>query len=308
MIKNFDELLTVVKSKEKKKVAIAAAQDPVVIEAVCMAAEMGLIKPILVGDSKKITDIFSELNISDKGYEIVDEPDLIESAKKAVSLVREGEADFLMKGLIPTADIMRAVLDKEKGLRTDSLISHVMVYKVDTYSKFLFLSDGGINVAPDLEQKVKILENAIKVCNAMGLDKVYASCLAGAETVNPKIQATVDAKAIADMKDKWAKYNAVVEGPVALDLAINKAACEHKGYKGEGGGRADILLVPYYEVGNVLGKSMTYLANSESAGIIMGAKVPIVLVSRADSSKTKLLSIALGSIIASNKQLREVEQ
>lgn len=301
MIKNFDELLTTVKCKKKMKVVIAAAQDVDVIEAVYKATTMGLINPILVGDAKKISEVFDKLNISDEGYEIIDEPDLIESAKIAVSIVREGKADFLMKGLIQTADIMRAVLDKEKGLRTDSLISHVMVYKVDTYPKFIFLTDGGINVAPDLNQKVKILENAIKVCHALGLDKVYVSCLAGAETVNPKIQATVDAKAIADMKEKWAGQNAVVEGPVALDLAINKAACEHKGYKGEGGGRADVLLVPYYEVGNVLGKSMTYLANSQSAGIIMGAKVPIVLVSRADSSETKLLSIALGSIIASYK-------
>lgn len=301
MIKNFDELLTVVKSKEKMRVVIAAAQDSDVIEAVYKATSMGLINPILVGDAKKIADIFKDLGISDVGFEIVDEPDPIETAKIAVSIVKEGKADFLMKGLIPTADIMRAVLDKERGLRTDSLISHVMVYKVDTYPKFLFLTDGGINVAPDLGQKVKILDNAIKVCHAMGLDKVYVSCLAGAETVNPKIQATVDAKAISDMKDKWSEQNAVVEGPVALDLAINKAACDHKGYKGEGGGRADVLLVPYYEVGNVLGKSMTYLANSQSAGIIMGAKVPIVLVSRADSSETKLLSIALGSVIASNK-------
>ena len=301
MIKNFEELLSAVKSKKTMKVVVAAAQDNDVIEAVSKAENMGLINPVLVGDANKIVGIFNEMGISHKNCEIVDEPDPIESAKKAVSLVRNGDADFLMKGLIPTADIMRAVLDKEIGLRTDSLISHVMVYKVDTYPKFLFLTDGGINVAPDLEQKVKILENAITVCKAMGLDKIYAACLAGAETVNPKIQATVDAKAIADMKEKWAEFNTVAEGPVALDLAINKDACDHKGYKGEGGGKADILLVPYYEVGNVLGKSMTYLANSESAGIIMGAKVPIVLVSRADLAETKLLSIALGSIIASNK-------
>ncbi len=301
MIKNFEELLSAVKSKKTMKVVVAAAQDNDVIEAVSKAETMGLINPVLVGDANKIIGIFDEMGISYRDFEIVDEPDIIESAKKAVSLVKNGDADFLMKGLIPTADIMRAVLDKEKGLRTDSLISHVMVYKVDTYPKFLFLTDGGINVAPNLEQKVKILENAITVCKAMGLDKIYAACLAGAETVNPKIQATVDAKAIADMKEKWAEFNTVAEGPVALDLAINKVACAHKGYKGEGGGNADILLVPYYEVGNVLGKSMTYLANSESAGIIMGAKVPIVLVSRADSAETKLLSIALGSIIASNK-------
>ncbi len=176
-----------------------------------------------------------------------------------------------------------------------------MVYKVNSYPKFLFLTDGGINVAPNLEQKVKILENAIKVCKALDLDRIYAACLAGAEIVNPKIPATVDAKALSDMKEKWDKMNVLVEGPLALDLAISTEACKHKGYKKEGGGKADILLVPYYEAGNVLGKSMTYFADSKSAGVIMGAKTPIVLVSRADSSETKLLSIALGSVIAAKK-------
>jgi phosphate butyryltransferase len=195
---------------------------------------------------------------------------------------------------------MRAVLDKEIGLRTENLISHVMVYEVPTYKKLIYLTDGGMNVAPDLNQKVQILENAIKVCKSMKMDRVYASCLAGAETVNPKIPATVEAIAIADMKEKWEPMGVAVEGPVALDLAISSEACAHKGYKGEGGGNADILLVPYYEVGNALGKAMTYFAGAKSAGIIMGAKVPIVLVSRADSSESKLLSIALGSVIAGN--------
>lgn len=300
-MKSFDELLNIVKKSKKMRLAIAAAQDKDVLEAVNNAAIMGLVEPILIGDEEKIHSILSDMNISKDKYRIVDEPDLIESAKKSVSLVKSGEADFLMKGLIQTADIMRAVLDKEKGLRTESLISHVMVYEVDTYPKLIFLTDGGINVAPDLEQKVKILENAITVCKAMGLDKIYASCLAGAEIVNSKIPATVDAKALADMKDKWISYNTVVQGPVALDLAISKEACIHKGYEGEGGGKADILLVPYYEVGNAFGKSLSYFAKSKSAGIIMGAKTPIVLVSRSDSSESKLFSIALGSIIASNK-------
>ena len=205
-----------------------------------------------------------------------------------------------MKGILQTADIMRAVLDKEEGLRTDNLISHVMVYEVPSYNKLLYLTDGGMNVAPDLSQKVQILENAVKVCKAMKMGKIYVSCIAGAETVNPKIPATVDAKAIEDMKDKWEEQGVVVQGPVALDLAISSEACAHKGFKGEGGGKADILLVPYYEVGNAMGKAMTYFAGAKSAGVIMGATVPIVLVSRADSSESKLLSIALGSVIANN--------
>lgn len=282
------------------RLAVAAAQDRDVIEAVVSAAKLNLAEPILVGDKVAIKSILKDID-APYDFKIVNEPDVVESAKTAVSLVRNGEADFLMKGLLQTADIMRAVLDKENGLRTDSLISHVMVYQVPSYNKLLFLTDGGINVAPSLEQKVKILENAITVCKAMGLDRIYTAVLAGAETVNPKIPATVDAEALANMKDKWEAMNTVVEGPVALDLAISEQACQHKGYKGEGGGKADILLVPYYEVGNALGKSLTYFANAKSAGIIMGAKVPIVLVSRADTSESKLLSIALGSIIANYK-------
>lgn len=300
MIKNFDEMLSVVKNNKTMRLAVAAAQDKDVIEAVASAAKLNLVEPILVGDEAAIKDILKDID-APYDFKIVNEPDTVQSAKIAVSLVRVGEADFLMKGLLQTADIMRAVLDKETGLRTDSLISHVMVYQAPSYDKLLFLTDGGINVAPSLEQKVKILENAITVCKAMGLDRIYAAVLAGAETVNPKIPATVDAEALANMKDKWEAMNTIVEGPVALDLAISKQACEHKGYKGEGGGKADILLVPYYEVGNALGKSLTYFADSKSAGIIMGAKVPIVLVSRADTSETKLLSIALGSIIANYK-------
>lgn len=301
MITNFDEMLSAVKSNKTMRLAVAAAQDRDVLEAINEAAAMNLIEPILVGDEASIRSILVDINTTDD-FEIINEPDIVQSAKTAVALVRDGKADFLMKGILQTADIMRAVLDKENGLRTESLISHVMVYQVPSYHKLLFLTDGGINVAPDLQQKVKILENAIEVCKAMGLDKIYASVLAGAESVNPKIPATVDADALAGMKEKWDSLNTVVEGPVALDLAINAEACRHKRYKGEGGGNADILLVPFYEVGNALGKSLTYFANSKSAGVIMGARTPIVLVSRADTSETKLLSIALGSIIANSKR------
>ena len=298
MIKDFEGLLEAARKQKKMRIVVAAAQDEDVIMAVSKAKEMGLAEPVLVGDKAKIEGIMNSLKISSNGYEIIDESDLIKAARKSVELVRNGKGDFLMKGLLQTADLMRAVLDKEIGLRTDSIISHVMVYGVPAYKKLIFLTDGGINVAPDLSQKVQILENAIKVCKAMKMDKIYASCIAGAETVNPKIQATVDAKAIADMKDRWEAQGVVVQGPVALDLAISKEACAHKGYKEEGGGNADILLVPYYEVGNALGKSMNYFAGAKSAGIIMGAKVPIVLVSRADNAENKLLSITLGSVVA----------
>ncbi len=300
MIKNFSMLLEAAKNQKTMKLVVAAAQDEDVLVAVSKAKEMGLVEPVLVGDEAKIAEILEKMRVEPKTFRIVNETDVIAAARKSVEMISNGEGDFLMKGIIQTADIMRAVLDKEIGLRTNNLISHVMVYEVPAYEKLIFLTDGGMNVAPDLGQKVQILENAVQVCKAMDMEKVYVSCLAGAEAVNPKIPATVDAKAIADMKEKWDAMKVVVDGPVALDLAVSKEACAHKGYKGEGGGNADILLVPYYEVGNALGKSMTYFSNAKSAGIIMGAKVPIVLVSRADTSETKLLSIALGSVIANH--------
>lgn len=305
MIKNFNELLEAAKKQGIMRLAVAAAQDADVLKAVNEAKEMGLVEPILVGDQEKIIEIMNKLNITSEMYEIIHEPDLIQAARKAVELVSSGEAEFLMKGILQTADIMRAVLDKEIGLRTANLLSHVMVYEVPSYHKLLFLTDGGMNIAPDLNQKVQILENAVTACKALDMDKVNVSCLAGAEVVNPKVPAMVDAKAIADMKDKWDAMKVSVIGPVALDLAISEEACKHKGYTAEGAGDADILLVPYYEVGNALGKSMTYFAGGKSAGIIMGAKAPIVLVSRADSSEAKLLSIALGSLISGQNRKQQ---
>lgn len=300
MIKNFSDLLAKAKTGKRARLIVAAAQDEDVLKAVTSATELGLVEPILVGDLVKIDEIAHKLKLDIKNYRKVNVTDEVESARVAVKMIRDGEGDFLMKGILQTADIMRAVLDKEIGIRTESLISHVMVYEVPSYDKLLYLTDGGMNVAPDLNQKVQILENAVIVTKAMGLEKTYASVLAGAEVVNPKIPATVEAKAIADMKEKWDNLGVVVDGPVALDLAISKDACKHKKYTGEGGGQADIILVPYYEVGNALGKALTYFAGGKSAGIIMGAKVPIVLVSRADDAETKLYSIALGSVISTN--------
>lgn len=300
MIKNFDQLMATAKTGKKGRLIVAAAQDEDVLKAVCEAAKLELVEPILVGKKSEIESIASKLGLDLGNIRIVDVEDVVESARVAVKMVRDGEGDFLMKGIIQTADIMRAVLDKEIGLRTENLISHVIVYEVSTYNKLLFITDGGMNIAPDLNQKVQILENALKVTKAMGIERTYVSAIAGAEVVNPKVPALVDAKALSDMKEKWESLNAAVIGPVALDLAISEEACKHKKYTGEGAGNADILLVPYYEVGNAFGKSLTYFANGKSAGIIMGAKVPIVLVSRADTAETKLNSIALGSVISKN--------
>ena len=297
MIGTFDALLQAAWGGAPGRLAVAAAHDEDVLRAVCQGAKDGLCQPILVGDGEKIRAILNKLGETAE-FPLVEETDSVLCARKAVELVRQGKADFLMKGILGTADLMRAVVDKEQGLRKGSLLSHVMVYEVPGFSRLLYLTDGGMNTYPDLEQKAQILENAAQVCHAMGMEKINAACVCGAEVVNPKIQATVDADALAQDTGRFAPLGLHVEGPVGLDLAISEEACRHKGYKGQAGGKADILLVPTYEVGNGIGKTLTYFAKARSAGIVVGATVPIVLVSRADTAESKLYSIALGCIIA----------
>lgn len=299
MIKNFDQLLEAAKSQRTMRLAVAAAQDPEVLGAVVKAAELGLIEPILIGDRQKIAAICGEEHLEICGVEIVDEPELEAAAKVSVQMVRDGKADFLMKGLIDTSILLKAVLNREYGLRTDSQLSHVMLYDAPAYHKLLFLTDGGMNIEPTLAEKATILRNALDAARTLGMETVKVACIAAKEKVNEKMPATVDARALQNMsREGDFGEGVIVEGPLAFDLAVSREAAEIKGFESEVAGDADVLLVPNIEVGNGIGKALTYLANAESAGVIMGAKVPVVLVSRADTAEVKLYSIALGSIIA----------
>lgn len=299
MIKTLEGLLERVKSLPKMKLAVAAAEDREVLHAVFDAKEAGIITPVLVGDVEKIEKIAAELGFSLEGVEVLRGDDLADSAMKAVKLVSQGQADFVMKGLLDTSILLKAVLDKEYGLRTDSLLSHVMVYEPKLYHKLLFITDGGMNIAPELDAKVKILKNAVQAAKAFELEQVKAACIAAKEKVSDKMPSTVDADAIAKLADGGEfGEGVIVEGPLAFDLAISKEAAQIKKFESQVAGDADILLVPTIEVGNAVGKALTYLAEAKSAGIIMGAKAPVVLVSRADSHESKLYSIALGAIIA----------
>ncbi|HAS74341.1 MAG TPA: phosphate butyryltransferase [Clostridiales bacterium UBA8960] len=303
MIKKLNELLNAAKQGKTMRLVVAAAQDEDVLGAVCKAAEEGLIEPVLVGDKSEIQKIAEREKLNIENYEIFDVVDLTEAAKLSVKLVAEGKGDFLMKGLIDTAILLKAVLDKEFGLRTDRLLSHVMIYEVPHYHKLIFLTDGGMNIEPTFEEKVKIAENAIDACKALGTKVVKVAALAAKEKVSEKMPTTVDARKLQDLcKEGAFGDNVIVEGPLALDLAVSKEAAQVKKFESEIAGDVDILLVPTIEVGNGVGKTLTYLAGAESAGIIMGAKVPVVLVSRADSYQAKLNSIALGSVIASYKK------
>lgn len=302
MINNFKELFEKAQTQNKMKLAIAAADDENILKAVCEAAENDLIDPILIGNKSDILDVAEKTNVDINAYEIIDVDGLENIALETVKLVNEGKADFLMKGLIDTGILLKAVLNKDHGLRTDSQLSHVMVYDVPNYHKLLFLTDGGMNIAPTLEEKEKITINAIEVARALGIKTVKIAGLAAKEKVNKKMEATVDARALQNKCEagNFGK-DVLFEGPLALDLAVSKAAAEVKGFESNIAGDTDVLLVPTIEMGNGIGKTLTYLANASSAGIIMGAKVPVVLVSRADSFEAKLNSIALGSVIAAYK-------
>ncbi|MGM0380203.1 MAG: bifunctional enoyl-CoA hydratase/phosphate acetyltransferase [Bacillota bacterium] len=301
MIKDFNQLFEKAKKQSKMKLVVSAANDENILKAVCSAAKKDIIEPILVGDKEKINKVANEISVDIENYELINLKTLEEIAEKSVKLINDNKADFLMKGLIDTSILLKAVLNKEYGLRTTSQLSHVMVYDVPTYKKLLYLTDGGMNIKPSLEEKVKITQNAVDVVKAMGNEYVNVAGIAAKEKVNKKMPATVDADKLKQKsKENIFGDNVVFEGPLAMDLALSKEACKVKGFSSKIAGDTDVLLVPTIEVGNAVGKTLTYLAKADSAGIIMGAKVPVVLVSRADSFDAKLNSIALGSVIAAN--------
>ena len=291
MVKKLKEIFDILKGEEKLILSVAAAEDKEVLKAVKDAVEKQIIEPILVGDGDKIKLISEKINFDLTGIKILNSNNIEESAKIAVELVATKNADFVMKGILDTSILLKSVLNKEYGLRTESLLSHVVAYQMENYHKLLLITDGGMNISPNYEQKEMILKN--------GIDTIKVACLAAKEKVNPKMQATVDGHLLqeASINGKFGR-NVIVEGPLSFDIALSKEASDMKGFKSEVSGDIDILLVPNIEVGNGIGKSFTYMANAKSAGVIMGAKAPIVLVSRSDSAESKLYSIAYGALIA----------
>lgn len=298
MIKRLNELISLAKSKSKKTISVAVAQDKEVLLAVSEAVKLEIVDAILVGDEEKIKKIASEENIDISNLKIIDEKDIQKAAVLAVELVSSLKAHFIMKGMLGTADILRAVLNKDAGLRGNGLLSHVMIYDVPSYHKLIFLTDGGMVPYPELKDKIGIVENCVKVAHALQIEMPKVAPICAVEVVNLSMQATIDAASLTQMNKRGQIKGCVIDGPLGLDNAINMEAAKHKGIVSEVAGDADILLVPNIEAGNFMGKTMTYFANAESAGVIVGAKCPVVLVSRADSAKSKLYSIALGSVIS----------
>lgn len=302
MIRSLAEIVTKAREYGPLHLSVAAAADEEVLLAVKEARELGIATPHLVGDEQQIRELATKIDFDLTEVRIYHEPETVDCARRAVKLVSSGEAHLLMKGLMSTASILRAVLDKEIGLRTGRILSHVMIYELPGYDRLFFLTDGGMNMFPDLKQKADIVNNAVEVAQAIGITEPKVAALSAVEVVNPDIPATMDAAALTQMGARGQIKGCIIDGPLALDNAINAEAAAHKGIVGPVAGQADILLVPNIEAGNLLGKAMTYFGAGKSAGIIVGTKAPVVLVSRADPHETKLQSIALGVVAASNKK------
>ncbi|HHV37319.1 MAG TPA: bifunctional enoyl-CoA hydratase/phosphate acetyltransferase [Candidatus Cloacimonetes bacterium] len=294
MIKNFDELLTKLKAAKRGTAVIAAAQTPSVLDAAILAKDQTLAESILVGDKKEILELLDEMAPHHKdSFEIIDTgQDLVLAAKTAVALAREGKADLILKGKTETSTLLRAVLDRETGLRTSEVISDVLAYEHPDGLKLM--TDGGINLLPDLSEKISIIKNAVQVAHSLGNPNPKVALLSAVEAVNPKMQSTIDAALIAKMNERGQIKGCTIEGPLAFDNAVDIAAAKLKNLHSPVAGVADIMIVPNIEAGNIYGKMLTYYCKYKVAHVVMGTKVPILIPSRADDGETKMLCMALG--------------
>ncbi|KAB2333803.1 phosphate butyryltransferase [Bacillus mesophilum] len=291
-----DVLLTKAAQIEGKTVAVAAAEDHEVLQAVAGALERNLAHFLLFGNQVKIANILSQIDdrlITNDKVKIIhaDTPSI--ASDLAVRAVSQKDADVLMKGHVSTAVILKSVLNKEFGLRTGSVLSHVALFEVPGFQSLKIVTDAAMNLAPDLNQKVQITNNAVSIARSIGIELPKVAAIAAVEVVNPAMQATLDAAALTQMNQRGQIKNCLIDGPLALDNAVSLQAAEQKGIQSGVAGQADILLVPTIEVGNTLYKSLIYFAQAKVGAIIAGAKAPIVLTSRADSAESKLYSLAL---------------
>jgi phosphotransacetylase len=294
----YELLLARCRGLEPVPTAVAHPCEETALAAAVEAAAKGLIVPILVGPAAKIQEVAREKGIDIGRIQIVDASHSHASAAKAVELVRQGKAELLMKGSLHTDELLGAVVARETGLRTGRRLSHVFIMDIPTYHKVLIVTDGAINIAPTLEDKVDICQNAIDLAISLGVERPKVAILAAVETVTSKMPATLDAAALCKMAERKQITGAVVDGPLAFDNAISKEAARIKGILSPVAGDPDILLAPDLEAGNILAKQLSFLAKADSAGLVLGARVPIILTSRADSVRSKIASCAVAMIAA----------
>ena len=298
----YDALIARCQSMAPAATAVAHPCDESSLTAVADAAAAAIIRPLLVGPAGRIHAVADKLAIDLSGWEIVDAPHSHAAAEKAVESVRLGKAELLMKGSLHTDELMSAVVRKETGLRTARRISHCFIMDVPTYPKPLIITDAAVNIYPTLEDKVDIVQNAVDLVLALGLAQPRVAILSAIETVSPKIQGTLDAAALCKMADRGQITGALIDGPLALDNAISKVAAKIKGIVSPVAGEADILVVPDLEAGNMLYKNLSFLAEADGAGIVLGARVPIILTSRADTVRTRMASCAVAALYAHAKR------
>ena len=299
-MKHFNDIVAKVKECGKKTVAVSVAQDSAVLEAVKAVKEQGIADAILVGDEEKIRELAASLDMDLSVFEIINEPDMIQASLIAVKLAHDGKADMYMKGVIDTKNFLKSVLDKEVGLRTGGVLSHVAVFEVPGIDHLLYLTDVAFMTYPTLEDKVNIINNTVPVCKACGLEVPKVAPLAAVEVVNPKMPVTVEAAELTKMCEEGKIKDCVIDGPLSLDLAIDAEAAKHKGATDRKiQGDADVLLFPDIHAGNLVYKAMVHMIPGVKNGCILtGTKVPVILTSRSDTFETKVNSIALAAVVA----------
>ena len=301
-MRNIDDIVKFAKERGPKTISVACCQDKEVLIAVENARKQHMIEAILVGDIEKTREIAKTLNIELNNYELVDIKDLSQACLKAVEIVSTGKAHMVMKGLVDTATFLRSVLNKEVGLRTGKLMSHVSVFEIEGIDRLILLTDAAFNTYPDLKQKVQIINNSVMVAKSCGIENPKVAPVCAVEVVNPDMPATVDAALLSKMSDRGQIKGCIVDGPLALDNALSEEAAHHKGITGPVAGKADILLLPNIDVANVMYKSLTYTAPTKNGGILVGTSAPVILTSRADSFETKVNSIALAALVSENRK------
>lgn len=296
MLKNYNDIKNEAIKKGGGRIAIAGAEGKTVLNAVKIASDKQIILPILIGNKKRIIEISGQINFNIDNLEIHDVSDEKNISEKAVQLVHDGHADGLMKGKISTPTLLKSVLNKKYNLKTDSLLTHIALLEIPTYHKLLMITDGGMVINPTFEQKIDIIKNGAAIMNKLGIEKPKVAVLAAIEKVNQDMPETVDAEKLARMSEKECFKNIIVEGPLAVDIALSERAAKIKGVNSKIAGNPDIFLVPNIASGNISAKGIWHLARAKIGGLIVGTRKPIILLSRSDDTETKLNSIALAVV------------
>lgn len=297
ILKSLHSFVEIALQKGSKNMAVAVAQDYDVLLAVKKAMQEGIIDPILIGDENEINVVADQAALDLSGIEVMHEPDKTAACAMAVKIIRDGKAEILMKGLVSTSILVKAILDKESGLLTGGLLSHLAFFETPFYHKILCITDAALNISPGLDEKAAMIRNAVNIYNRLGINMPRVAVLAAVETVNPKMEATMHAAELSQMQKQGKITGCLIDGPLALDNAVSSEAARHKGMNSNVAGNADILVTPDLNSGNILYKSLNFLGGAVAAAVVAGASVPVVLTSRADQDKSKYLSIALAAAL-----------